>query len=478
MLIPLIVACGLFMENLDSTVLSTSLPAIAADLRIDPIALKLALTSYLLSLAVFIPISGWVADKYGARTVFTAAIAVFTGGSALCGLSHSLPEFVLYRVIQGLGGAMMVPVGRLVILRSVSKAEMISSLAWLTIPALIGPVIGPLLGGFITTYLHWRWIFYINIPIGMLGLFLSWKYIANVVEPDTPPLDKLGFALSGAGLSAFVFGLALLGENTESLASGFALTAIGMAICAVYVWHARRADNPVIELRLLKIPTFRAAVIGATFFRIGVGAIPFLLPLMLQLSFGLTPFASGMLTFASAAGALVMKATAAPIIRNFGFRNVLIVNAVICAFFMGANGFFTDSTSHAVIFAVLLAGGFSRSLEFTAVNALAYADIEPAAMSRATSFSSVAQQVSLSLGVALGALILQVARGARGEMAVTQADFALAFWIVAVIGAISLVSFMRLPEGAGAELAGLPKRTAVTEPATGANPRAEATAPQ
>src|SRR5271165_1358832 len=210
MLIPLIVACGLFMENLDSTVLTTSLPAIAADLRIDPIALKLALTSYLLSLAVFIPISGWVADKYGARTVFMAAIAVFTGGSVLCGLSHSLPEFVLYRIIQGLGGAMMVPVGRLLILRTVSKAEMISALAWLTIPALLGPVLGPPLGGFITTYFHWRWIFYINIPIGVLGLVLSWKYIANVVEPHTPPLDKLGFALSGTGLAAFVFGLALL----------------------------------------------------------------------------------------------------------------------------------------------------------------------------------------------------------------------------------------------------------------------------
>ena len=197
MLIPLIVACGLFMENLDSTVLSTSLPAIAADLHVPPISLKLALTSYLLSLAVFIPISGWVADKYGARTVFMAAIAVFTGGSVLCSLAHSLPELVLYRIVQGLGGAMMVPVGRLVILRSVAKSEMIAALAWLTIPALIGPVIGPPLGGFITTYLHWRWIFYINLPIGALGLILTWNFITNVLETDAPPLDIRGFALSG-----------------------------------------------------------------------------------------------------------------------------------------------------------------------------------------------------------------------------------------------------------------------------------------
>ncbi len=477
MLIPLIVACGLFMENLDSTVLSTSLPAIAADLHEDPISLKLALTSYLLSLAVFIPISGWVADKYGARTVFMAAIVIFTGGSMLCGVANSLPQFVACRMIQGLGGAMMVPVGRLVILRSVEKSELISALAWLTIPALIGPVIGPPLGGFITTYLHWRWIFYINVPIGALGLFLTWKFITNVMEPHTPPLDKTGFALSGLGLSAFVFGLAVLGENAGSLLLGFLLTAAGLAICAAYVWHAHRVENPVIDLRLLRIPTFRAGVIGATFFRIGVGAMPFLLPLMLQLSFGLSPFQSGMITFAAAAGAVIMKATAAPIIRSFGFRNVLIVNSLLSAAFLGATGFFAPATAHGLIIVVLLVGGFFRSLEFTAINALAYADIQPADMSHATSFASVAQQVSLSIGVALGALILQAARGFRGETQITQVDFSLAFWIVAAISALSVISFMRLSEGAGAELSGTPNQAAATAKAIAANPGAEVTAP-
>jgi EmrB/QacA subfamily drug resistance transporter len=478
MLIPLIVACGLFMENLDATVLSTSLPAIAADLQEDPIALKLALTSYLLSLAVFIPISGWVADKYGARTVFMAAIAVFTGGSALCGFAHNLPEFVLYRIVQGLGGAMMVPVGRLVILRSVEKSEMISALAWLTIPALMGPVIGPPLGGFITTYLHWRWIFYVNVPIGLLGLALTGRFITNVMEVHTPPLDKIGFTISGLGLSAFVFGLALLGENAGLLTAGLILTATGVVFCAVYVWHARRIENPAIDLRLLRIPAFRASVIGASFFRIGVGAMPFLLPLMLQLGFGLSPFQSGMVTFASAAGALIMKATAAPAIRYFGFRNVLIVNALISTAFMGVNGFFTAATPHFVIIAFLLIGGFFRSLEFTAANALAYADISQADMSRATSFASVMQQVSLSLGVAIGALILQAARGIRGEPQLTQMDFAIAFWIVAAIGAVSAISFFRLPEGAGAELASVPARKAITPLASAAPPHAEATAPQ
>jgi EmrB/QacA subfamily drug resistance transporter len=477
MLIPLIVACGLFMENLDSTVLSTSLPAIAADLHVPPISLKLALTSYLLSLAVFIPISGWVADKYGARTVFMAAIAVFTGGSVLCSLAHSLPELVLYRIVQGLGGAMMVPVGRLVILRSVAKSEMIAALAWLTIPALIGPVIGPPLGGFITTYLHWRWIFYINLPIGALGLILTWNFITNVMETDAPPLDKTGFALSGLGLSAFVFGLAILGEAGGTIKEGFVLVAAGLALCTAYVWHARRTENPVIDLKLLKIPTFRAGVLGASFFRIGVGAMPFLLPLMLQLSFGLTPFQSGMLTFASAGGALLMKATAAPVIRTFGFRRVLIVNALISTLFMGVNGFFTAVTPHAIIFAVLLAGGFFRSLEFTAVNALAYADIHQAQMSRATSFASVSQQVSLSLGVAIGALILQAAQGLRGETHISRGDFAIGFWIVAAIGALSVISFLRLPKGAGNELAG-GRAGAVAPDALAANARAEAATPQ
>ena len=478
MLIPLIVACGLFMENLDSTVLATSLPAIAADLHVAPISLKLALTSYLLSLAVFIPISGWAADKFGARTVFMGAIAVFTGGSLLCSLAHSLPEFVLYRIVQGLGGAMMVPVGRLVILRSVTKSEMIGALAWLTVPALLGPVMGPPLGGFITTFLHWRWIFYINLPIGALGLVLTWKFIANIKEPHAPPLDMRGFALSGLGLSAFVSGLAVLGESAGSLSAGLALAAAGLAICGAYVWHAGRTENPVIDLKLLRIATFRAGVLGAALFRIGVGAVPFLLPLMLQLSFGLTPFQSGMLTFSTAAGSLVMKASAAPIIRSFGFRRVLIVNAFISTGFMAVNGFFTAATPHAIVFALLLAGGFFRSLEFTAINALAYADIQPAQMSRATSFASVMQQVSLSLGVAIGALILQAGQAIQGETHVSRGDFAAAFWIVAAIGVLSVISFLRLPKGAGRELSGRPAGAAVAPEALAANPRAEVTAPQ
>ncbi len=468
-LTPLIVACALFMENLDSTVISTSLPAIAKDLGEDPIALKLALTSYLLSLAVFIPISGWMADRYGAKTVFRLAIGVFTLGSILCGLSSTLPEFVLARIVQGMGGAMMTPVGRLVILRSVPKSELVASLAWLTVPALIGPVLGPPLGGFITTYFDWRWIFFINVPISLLGILLATMFFANIREPETPPLDRAGLFLSGIGLSGLVFGFATLGQELLPLPIAIAITIIGAIATVLYVRHAARAEHPVLDLRLLAIPTFRAGIIGASLFRIGIGAMPFLLPLMLQLGFGMTPFASGLITFSAAAGAMVMKTTAAPILRRFGFRSVLVWNALISAAFLALNAAFTSATPHAVIVATLLMGGFFRSLQFTAVNAITYADISPSAMSRATSFASVAQQVSLSMGVAIGALALQSMRALRAESVVTAADFSIAFLIVALICGASVFVFAQLSEDAGAELSG---RTVA------ADPRAETAAPQ
>ncbi|MFH1558534.1 MAG: MFS transporter [Pseudomonadota bacterium] len=453
-LIPLIVACALFMEQVDSTVISTSLPAIAKSLGEDPVALKLALTSYLLSLAVFIPASGWAADRYGARTVFRAAIVIFTIGSILCGMSTSLSDFVLYRIIQGMGGAMMVPVGRLVILRSIPKAQLVSALAWLTVPALLGPVLGPPLGGFITTYFDWRLIFYINVPIGILGIILATRFIENVREQDVPPLDLRGLVLSGIGLSGLVFGFAVFGQELVPLWVAGGVTAIGLIALIFYVRHARVTPHAVLDLNLLRLPTFRAGVIGASLFRIGIGALPFLLPLMLQLTFGLSPFASGLMTFAASAGALIMKTTAAPIIRRFGFRRVLVVNSLISAAFIASNALFTPDTPTLVIMAVLLIGGFFRSLEFTALNAIAYADVEPAAMSRATSFASVGQQVSISLGVATAGIILEVMRDLRGETDLVLADFTPAFLIVALISASSVISFLRLPKDAGAEMAG------------------------
>ena len=358
----------------------------AVDLNEDPVALKLALTSYLLALAVFIPLSGWAADKFGSRKVFRAAILVFTLGSILCGLSTTLLDVVLSRVAQGMGGAMMVPVGRLVILRTAPRAELVRALAWLTIPALVGPLIGPPLGGFIATYFHWRYIFWINVPIGALGVLLTSRYIPDLREADVGPLDMRGAMLSGLGLSCLVFGLSIVGRGFAPPLVVASLIIVGAGAIFAYVRHARAAPAPILDLGLLAIPTFRAAIVGGFLFRIGIGAIPFLLPLLLQAGFHLTAFQSGSLTFVAAAGAMAMKTAAQPILRAFSFRRVLIVNALASSAFLVVNAWFTAATPHWIVMTVLLVGGFFRSLEFTALNAIGYAEIDQRAMSRATSF--------------------------------------------------------------------------------------------
>jgi EmrB/QacA subfamily drug resistance transporter len=454
----LIVATALFMENMDGTVLSTSLPAIARDLREDPIVLKLALTSYMLTLAVFIPASGWVADKLGARTVFCTAIATFVLGSILCGASTTLPELIAARCFQGLGGAMMVPVGRLVLLRSIPKSEMVDSLAYLTVPALIGPVVGPPLGGFITTYLHWRWIFWINVPIGLLGIVLTLKFIENVRERDVAAFDLGGFLLSGTGLLSLVFGMTIIGRGMAPGWAVAALIAAGAILLALYVRHARHAPAPILDLTLLKLPTFKAGVVGGFLFRLGIGAIPFLMPLLLQLGFGLSPFQSGSLTFAAAAGAMAMKFTASRLLRRFGFRSILIGNAVISAVFLASYGLIGVNTPHALIFFGLLIGGFFRSLEFTALNAIGYSDVEQARMSRATSFASVSQQMSQAVGVAVAAASVQGVQWALSDAVLVPRDMQLSFFVVALVSLCSILFFARLGPDAGAEVSGHPRR--------------------
>ncbi|KAF0213394.1 MAG: Drug resistance transporter EmrB/QacA subfamily [Methylocystaceae bacterium] len=455
---PLIIATALFMEQLDGTVLATALPAMAADLHEDPVALKLALTSYLLSLAVFIPLSGWAADRFGARRVFRAAIIVFTFGSILCGLSNSLGAIVTFRIVQGLGGAMMTPVGRLVLLRTAPRHELVRAMAYLTIPALMGPMIGPPIGGFIATYFHWRYIFWINVPIGALGVMLVTRFIPDMREEWTPPLDIAGAILSGVGLSCLVFGFTIAGRGFAPAPVVVLIVALGAGALFAYVRHARRTPYPIVDLDLLQIPTFRAAVFGGFLFRIGLGATPFLLPLLLQAGFGLSAYEAGLLTFVSAAGAMAMKTTAQPILRIFSFRRVLIVNALISAGFLAFNAAFSAATPHLVIMGVLLVGGFFRSLEFTALNAIAYADVDQDAMSRATSFASVAQQLSLSTGVAIGAAALEATRALRGGGALQAADFTPAFIVVALISMFSVLSFLPLARNAGDDLTGRRKR--------------------
>jgi EmrB/QacA subfamily drug resistance transporter len=464
-IVPLVVACALFMENLDSTVIATALPAIAHSLNEDPLRLNLAITSYLLSLAVFIPLSGWAADRYGARRVFRAAIVIFTLGSACCGVAHSLPELVAARILQGLGGAMMVPVGHLVMLRTVPKSELVRAMSYLTVPALVGPVLGPPLGGFIVTFSSWRWIFFINLPMGLVGIVLATLFIEDVKEADVWPLDIRGFISAGVGLAGLMFGFETAGRGVLPDALVAVLLAVGALSLALYVVHARVCAYPIIDLRLLQIPTFAAAIVGGSIFRVGIGALPFLLPLMLQLGFGLTPFASGLLTFASAAGALTMKMTAAPIIRALGFRRVLTGNAAISALFLASYSLFTPQTPHGLIFAALLAGGFFRSLEFTGINTLAFADVPPALMSRATSFQSMAQQLSMSIGVGTGALILHVTLVTTGHGALAAGDFRPAFLAIAALSLTSILFFLQLTPQAGAEVSGHGRRASAPQPA-------------
>src|ERR1700742_9431 len=339
--IPLIVATALFMENMDSTVIATSLPAIAADIGTSPLTLKLAITSYLLSLAVFIPASGWTADRFGARMVFALAVAVFMVGSIGCALSHNVADFVFARILQGMGGAMMTPVGRLVLLRTVDKSALVNAMTWVTVPALIGPVVGPPLGGFITTYFSWHWIFLINIPIGLLGIVMAMKFIDPIKSVDPERFDLRGLVLAGVGLAGIAFGLSVAGLNLLPWSVVAALVGIGAISMTLYVIHSRRTASPVLDFGLLRQSTMRAAIIGGFLFRLGIGALPFLLPLLMQVGFGLTPVQSGLVTFGSAVGAMGMKTLAARIIRTFGFRNMMTVNAVVSSLFLAACALFT-----------------------------------------------------------------------------------------------------------------------------------------
>ena len=465
-IIPLIVACSLFMEQLDSTIIATALPTIARELHEDPLRLNLAITCYLLSLSIFIPLSGWMADRFGARTVFRAAIGVFMLGSILCGLSNNLWEFVVARMIQGMGGAMMSPVGRFVMLRSVPKADLMRAMIVVTTPAMLGPVFGPPLGGFIVTYFSWRWIFFINVPIALLGILLVTLFVPNLREDNIRPIDWPGFALTAIGLSCLIFGFEVVGRGGLPGGVVVAMIAVGILCLSVYVWHARRTPFPVLDLRLLEIPTFRIGVTGGTLTRMGIGALPFLLPFMLQLGFGYSPIVSGLLTFASAAGAMTNRVAATYIIRRFGYRNTLLFNAFLTSVLLGINALWRPGTPLLLIFIVLLFGGFFRSLQFSAVNTLGYSDVPASQMSRATPFASMAQQLAMSLGIGTGALLLHTTLLIRGHSELGPSDFTPAFIGVGLISFLALPIFMKLSPDAGQGMIGGDRRARRSERST------------
>jgi EmrB/QacA subfamily drug resistance transporter len=438
---------------MDSTVIATSLPAIAVDIGTNPLALKLAVTTYLLALAIFIPASGWTADRFGARTIFGAAIAVFMIGSIGCALSQSLHHFVFARFLQGMGGAMMAPVGRLVLVRSIDKRRLVDAMTWVTLPALVGPLLGPPLGGFITTYFTWHWIFLINLPIGVVGIILVIRYIENIRAETREPFDLVGMLLAGSGIAGLAFGLTAVGLNDFlPPAALVAMIAGGATFIGLYMLHARRTPSPVMDLSLFRLPSFRAGVAGGFVFRVGAGALPFLLPMMLQIGFHKTPFESGLITFATAIGAMSMKTAIPTLLRRFGYRNVLMYNALIASALVAACALFTATTPVIVMTGLLFWGGFFRSLQFTSAMTIGFAEIEPARMSRATSLAAVCQQLSVSAGVAIGALTVEIAFGLRHASAIGANDFAPAFLLVGGISALSTIVFWRMPANAGAEL--------------------------
>ncbi len=450
----LIVACALFMQNLDGTVIATALPAMAHAFGADPVHMNIALTSYLLSLAVFIPMSGWMADRFGARTVFRGAIAVFTLGSVLCGRADTLGFLVAARILQGVGGALMVPVGRLVLLRTAAKHELVAAMAWLSVPALIGPVLGPPLGGFLVTYASWRWIFDINVPIGLLGIGLVTRFVPNTRDAGAGRLDGVGLVLSAIALAGLMFGFEA--ASRPGLPSWTGATALGLGLLAavLYALHARRHSAPLLDFSLMRIPTFMVSVVGGSLFRIGVGAMPFLLPLMLQLGFGMSAVQSGAITFANAAGAIVMKPAATTALRRFGFRDTLLVNGILSALSLGVCAAFRPAWPLAGIYLVLLGGGLCRSLQFTAYNTVAYGDIAPARMSAATSLYATLQQVSLTLGVTAGAAALSAAMAMASHARPALGDFSFAFLTVAGVALLGAPVSLFMSRTAGAELSG------------------------
>jgi EmrB/QacA subfamily drug resistance transporter len=452
-----LIAGAFFMENLDGTIIATALPQMARSFHVGAVNLNIGMTAYLLTLAVFIPISGWVADRFGARSIFASAIAAFTLASLLCGASRTLTQFTLMRILQGIGGAMMVPVGRLIVLRSTPKDKLTQAIAYITWPGLTALVIGPPLGGFITTYASWHWIFFLNLPLGILALVLALLWIENVRTEEKHPFDWLTFLLAGVASTGAVYAMEKLGGEGVHWQAPSIILALSLFSGALAIVVARRKPaTSLIDLESLKLKTYSLSVYGASAFRVAVSVLPFLLPLMFQITFGLNAFRSGLYLLALFAGDLSMKAFVIQVLRRFGFRRVLIINGVITAASMALCASLSPVTPTVLILVILFFHGACRSMQFTCMTTLAYTEIPPARMSRANGFLSAVMQLSMGMGVAVGAITLRLVAHAHGHSAAVPQlrDFHLAILFMSVLVLGPVFDSLGLPKNAGATTSG------------------------
>ena len=454
-LVTIIVAAVFFMEMLDSTVIVTALPQMGLTFAVSPLDVNLGITAYLLALAVFIPISGWIADRFGARTVFCAAIAIFTLASFLCGISKSLRGFAAARLLQGAGGAAMFPVGRLIVLRMTDKKDLMRVMGAIIWPGLAAPVVGPPLGGFLVTHFSWPWIFFVNLPLGAVAIAVA-AAVPNTRQAASRTLDIVGFMLTGAAAVLTVFGADTLGNTDGSPVKSAAFVLTGILIGFFAFRHLKRHPHPILDLRSLRLPTYSVGILGGSVSRMTVNAVPFLLPLMFQLSFGLDAYVSGLLVLCVFAGNLAMKLVTSPIIRRFGFRNVLVVNGGLVAISLCCCGLLRPSTPLPVVVFILFAGGAFRSLQFTAFSTLQFADVPPDELTAANTLSATVTQLAFGAGIVVAAVVLNGCRYLRGNhSALPQlGDFQNTFFVIAALALLSIVDCYLLERSSGQAISG------------------------
>lgn len=455
-IIPMIVAVAFLMEQLDSTIITTAIPDMAISLGTTPLRLNLAVTTYVLTLAVFIPVSGWFADRFGARRIFALALGIFTLGSALCGMADSFGMLLAMRVLQGLGGAMMTPVGRLILLRSFPRAQLVTAMTYMTLPAILGPVIGPLLGGLLTTYTSWRWIFYVNVPFGCVGILAALHYFDDVKGETVTPFDYPGFIMVGLGVALLQYGLENIGRPTIPALAIAAVLAAAVLLLLAFGRYARRKANPAVDMTLFRLRSFWVGTLAGGLCRIGLNGVPFLLPLMLQVGFGFSPVVSGSLTFVSSLGALLIRPALSPLLRQLGFDRVLIISAALGSVAIAGFALMRPDTPHWVLLGYIFFFGLLRSMQFMTSNTLSYADMPGERLSRATSLGGVLQQLSVSFGVSMGAMLLGLV--SFESHVLTPERFHEAFLLMAVIPLLSIPGFLYLRPEDGVQVSGHQRR--------------------